>query len=127
MPAKILGKANPEDKKGKEDIVIPILQDLEVLAIANRPANEHEENLMLLAAGQANKIKKYSTITINVTPKEAAILATAQDKGDLIALLRNRNDKSGATFSSVNIEDILTHVEKMVQENKLRKRQNSLT
>ena len=49
--------ASGEDKKLKTDIVIPVLQNLEVLAIANRPSKQHEEDLMLIAAGQSNQIR----------------------------------------------------------------------
>jgi len=114
------------EKKDETDVVIPVLQNLEVLAVGKRPSVQHEEDLMLIAAGQSNKIKNFSTITVNVTPKQASLLVTAQDKGNLIALLRNRLDQSGADFTRVRIQDLVANAEQMVKENKLRNESQNL-
>ncbi len=109
-----------------QDAVIPVLQNLEVLATGDSSSKEHEEQLLLMSRGQRVGLKKYTSLTVNVTPKQAALLATARDKGDLIALLRNRKDKSGATFTSVEVADLLNNAVTLADANKLRDQQNGL-
>ncbi len=109
-----------------QDAVVPVLQNLEVLATGNDPATEHEESLYIMSRSENVGRKKYNTITVNVTPEDAALLSMARDKGDLIALLRNRNDKSGATFTKIEVADLLNNAVTLADENSLRNRQSFL-
>ena len=104
-----------------DDAVMPVLENVEVLATGDSSARDYEEKVRLLRLGVDSRINRnYTTLTINVTPREAAILATAQDKGDLLALLRNREDKSGSRFDRVLPSDLLQHASQLAQDANIR-------
>jgi len=71
--------------KAKALVTCTILQNVLVLATGSRTAK---------ARGQALS-GGYSTVTLEVTPREAEMLAFAEQiKGRLVLSLRNRNDTS---------------------------------
>jgi len=92
----------------ESDVVMPVLENVEVLATGESAAREYEEKVLQLKGGFDARIdRNFTNITVNVTPKEAAILAQARDKGDLLALLRNRKDQSGSGFEQIAANDLL--------------------
>ena len=103
------------------DTIFPVLENVEVLATGQDAAYEYEEKVRLLRGGvNASPDRNFTTLTINVTPKEAALVATAQDKGDLLALLRNRNDTSGSRFSELTPTDLKSHAESLAADANIR-------
>lgn len=115
----------PSGSTGSEtdttDSVMPVLENVEVLATGESSARDYEEKVRLLRAGFDARISRnYTALTINVTPWQAAILATAQDKGDLLALLRNRDDDSGARFDRVLPSDLLQNASQLAQDANIR-------
>jgi len=96
--------------------VIPVLENVEVLATGSEAARDYEERVRMLRGGvRVAPQRSYTALTLNVTPREAAVLATAQDKGDLLAVLRNRDDTSGSGFTSVTPADLRTHARQMLE------------
>ncbi len=72
--------------KAKSLVTCTILQNVLVLATGSRTAKMR---------GQGNTPSSYSTVTLEVTPREAEMLAFAEQiKGRLILTLRNQNDTS---------------------------------
>ena len=92
------------------DVIMPVLQKVRVLATGRDP---YRENLDQLRYPQARSERNFSTITIDVSPEEAALLSAAEDKGDLLAYLRNRDDTSLADFSGVSADDLFGNASKM--------------
>ena len=64
----------------------------------------------------------YSTVTLEVTPREAEMLAFAEQiKGRLILTLRNRNDTSSEKeLPQVNFDKIRQEMEELNQKRQLR-------
>lgn len=90
--------------------VSPVLENVEVLATGRETALDYEEKVRIMRlAGNVRPDRSYSTITLNVSPQEAALITIAQGEGDLFALLRNRQDTSGSDFVVVS--------EAQIQEN----------
>lgn len=91
-----------------ETVTMTVLQDVTVLAtgqnMANRPAD----------AGGRSSAKGYNTITLEVTPREAELLAFLQSvKGRVTLSLRNSSDVSFVSdLPEVNFE----HIESQLPE-----------
>ncbi len=102
--------------------IIPVLQRVMVLATGKTATGDFQEKYRY--AKQQNPFS-YNNLTLDVSPKQAAILATARDSGDLLALLRNRKDNSGATFTKVTPGDLLSNATSIASNNLLRARANS--
>jgi len=80
------------------DVVLPVLQDVLVLATGK---DTYAEHLDALGQPQRRSATNYNSIALDVTPEQAALLALAQDKGDLLGVLRNRNDRGDAEFTGL--------------------------
>ena len=92
----------------KGDVVTStILQNVLVLATGQRTAKTRTENLGLNQG--------YSTVTLEVTPREAEMLAfTEQMKGRLTLTLRNRNDTTyERELPKVDFEKIRSEIEEL--------------
>jgi Flp pilus assembly protein CpaB len=130
LPSNALASEASEDGEGNSSSggVIPILENVEVLATGQSAAREYEEQVRLLRGGYNVDINTaYTTLTLNVTPREAAILVTAKEAGDLLALLRNRNDQGGSQFSSLAPSDLLANAEKLAQDAQIREANAAVT
>ena len=92
------------------DIIMPVLQNVRVLATGRDP---YRENLDRLRYPQSRSERNFSTITIDVDPRQAALLSAAEDKGDLLAYLRNRDDTTLADFSGVSADDLFNNASRM--------------
>lgn len=95
------------------DVIIPVLQNVMVLATGREA---YEEHLDELGQPQRRRTSSFSTVTLDVSPTEAAVLAIAEDKGDLIGVLRNRRDPGPADFTGITPLDLLEHAKKMKKE-----------
>ncbi|MEM7468738.1 MAG: Flp pilus assembly protein CpaB, partial [Pseudomonadota bacterium] len=92
------------------DIIMPVLQNVKVLATGRDP---YRENLDRLRYPQSRSERNFSTVTIDVDPRQAALLSAAEDKGDLLAYLRNRDDTSLADFSGISADDLFANASRM--------------
>jgi pilus assembly protein CpaB len=92
------------------DVILPVLQDTLVLATGK---DAYAEHLDALGQPQRRSTTNYNSITLDVTPEQAALLALAQDKGDLIGVLRNRDDRGDATFTGMTPLDLFSNATAM--------------
>jgi pilus assembly protein CpaB len=100
------------------DVVLPVLQDALVLATGR---DTYAEHLDALGQPQRRSTTNYNSITLDVTPEQAALLALAQDKGDLIGVLRNRNDRDDAAFTGLTPLDLYKNATAMKKAAALKK------
>lgn len=85
------------------DIVMPVVQDIVVLATGH---DAYNDNLDKLNLPQQREDHRYTTITVGVSTKQAALIRTAKDKGELVAFLRNRDDRTQADFIGITPQDL---------------------
>lgn len=95
------------------ETVIPVLQSVRVLAAGQEASEDYKEKLM---TGDGPPPQRFSNITIDVAPREGALVAQAVEKGDLITLLRNRNDLSPVGFTRVGLQDLIAQAESLRKE-----------
>ena len=102
--------------KTKNIVTSTILQNVLVLAVGKQTAKMRAQE-----AGAAG----YSTVTLEVTPREAEMLAfTEQMKGRLVLTLRNRNDAHyEKELPKVDFEKIMSEIEEL----NLKRQQQKLT
>ena len=88
--------------KGKSVVTSTILQNVLVLAVGRQTAKM-----------RAQEHAAYTTVTLEVTPREAEMLAfTEQMKGRLVLTLRNRNDVHyEKELPKVDFEKIMSEIE----------------
>ena len=98
---------------GGGEVVIPVMEDVLVLATDQDAARANEDEFK----HQADKEGKqaYNALTLEVTPEEAALIAIAESRGNLIAALRNAADTSGLLFDKVSLADLVDHSGKLAQ------------
>ena len=99
-----------------KEILMPVLQDIVVLATGREP---YEETLDQLNQPQRRDEQRYNTITIAVSPAQAALTRIAEETGELHAFLRNRADRSQADFFSLSAQDLFTLAVEMAARAKL--------
>jgi pilus assembly protein CpaB len=99
------------------DVILPVLQDVRVLATGREA---YDETLDKLSYPQQRRSDNFTNIALDVTPEQAALISVAEDKGDLIAVLRNRNDRSSAEFTGVTPLDLVRNARRMQQAEAMR-------
>ncbi len=99
-----------------EAVTLTILQNVTVLATGQQLANE------LLDPRTLRRAAGYSTVTLEVTPREAELLVFAeQSKGRLTLALRNPSDVSfEARLPDVNFQYLQTEIPKLNSERQSR-------
>ena len=111
-----------------EKSIMPVLENVEVLTTGRDSARDYTEKVRFLRGGiDAGINQAFTTVTLNVTAKEGAILASARDKGDLLALLRNREDNSGSGFSVISSNDVLANAKQLQRKEELRRSTEQLS
>lgn len=110
-PTELLGALAPTD------VIIPVLQNITVLATGKDP---YRETLDALRQPQRRTENQFSNITIEVNAEQAALITLAQDNGDIVTLLRNRDDQSASSFTSVNPTDLFGNAARMAAAEKER-------
>ena len=105
-------------KEKPSDVILPVLQNLQVLATGREAYDETLDELYY--PQQRTATRGFTTITVNVSPKQAALLAIAEDKGDLLAVLRNRKDPGSAKFSGITPFDLFANAKEMERMAKVR-------
>jgi Flp pilus assembly protein CpaB len=85
------------DREKGDAVVTPLLQNIQVLAIADDTvipaANEKEAAAKLAKKGSASRSTGNVTVTLEVSARQAAALQLAMEKGTLGLAMRNPNDK----------------------------------
>ena len=105
-PTELLGLLAPDD------VIIPVLQNITVLAAGRDP---YKETLDALRQPQRRTESQFSHITVEVDPQQAALITLAQDKGEILSLLRNRNDQSASSFTTVGSPDLFDNAANMAK------------
>lgn len=100
-----------------KEMILPVVQNVRVLATGKDP---YEETLDQLRQPQRRREGHFSNITVQVNTEQAAFITLALDKGELLALLRNRNDDSASNFTYVAIRDLLNNASEMAEEERQR-------
>ncbi len=95
-----------------KDLILPVLQNVRVLATGRDP---YREELDQLAYPQPRSQRNFNTVTLDLSPREAALVTAAIKKGDLLAVLRNRKDKGAADFSTVSAQDLFGNAFEMAK------------
>jgi len=95
------------------DVVLPVLQNVEVLATGTIIEPEKQATM---SVAYRNKGTGYSNITIDLTPKESALIFAAKTAGRITAILRNRADKGRSNFGHVQASDILSLAQEVATE-----------
>lgn len=95
-----------------DDVIIPVLQNVTVLAAGRDP---YRETLDELRQPQRRTETTFSHITLEVTPQQAALITIAEDKGEIVTLLRNRHDESASEFSTVSSTDLFNNAREMAE------------
>lgn len=80
------------DRKGRK-LTLPLLQDIRVLAAGQRAAEDPS----------TGERRQFSTVTVDITPQQAASLTLARETGRLTALLRNPGDRDHAATGAVDL------------------------
>lgn len=108
--------------------IVPVLENVEVLSTGRETAYDYEEKVRLLRGGMGVRPEQnFTNVTINITPREGALLAIAQDTGDIIALLRNRKDQSGSGFTQVGNDNIEQNAVQLAQQAEIRAASKSIS
>jgi pilus assembly protein CpaB len=116
----VIGTFNFPDDEGRirrgDPVTCTILQNVLVLATGRDTAKSQVRELGMRATSG------YSTVTLEVTPREAEMLAFAEQiKGRLVLTLRNRNDTSSEKeLPQVNFDKIRQEMEELNQKRQLR-------
>ena len=110
-PTELLGMLAPDD------VIIPVTQNVTVLASGRDP---YSETLDALRQPQRRTETTFSHITLEVDPQQAALITIAEDKGEIVTLLRNRNDESASSFTTVGSPDLFSNASKMAREERER-------
>lgn len=100
------------------DVILPVLQDVMVLATGRET---YDENLDSLGQPQRRRGNTFTSVTLDVTSEQAALLTLAEDKGDLVGILRNRHDRSMADFSGITPLDLYSNATKMKKQAAMQK------
>ena len=109
----VIGTFNFPDDEGKikrgDPVTCTILQNVLVLATGKDTAKSRVRDGGLTGAGG------YSTVTLEVTPREAEMLAFAEQiKGRLVLALRNRSDTHyEKELPKVDFEKIMSEIEEL--------------
>jgi pilus assembly protein CpaB len=106
-------RSDPALSQANGSMVIPVLEDVLVLATGHRSARPNEDEFFRL--GSDGEVRAYDTITLELTPKQAALLSIAQSRGTLIAVLRNSADTSNGLFLKVSSADLFNNAAKLRQ------------
>lgn len=110
-PTELLGMAAPTD------VIIPVIQNVKVLAAGRDP---YRETLDELGQPQRRTETTFSNIALEVDPQQAALITLAIDKGEIVTLLRNRNDEGASAFTTVGPPDLFGNAAQMAAAEKER-------
>jgi len=92
------------------DVILPVVQNVRVLATGG---DTYRETLDELRQPQQRREGHFNHITVEVDPQQAALITLAQDKGEMLSLLRNRSDQGASSFTTVSPKDLFSNASRM--------------
>lgn len=98
---------DPSSTGGGGLMVIPVLEDVLVLATGKSGLRPNEDEFRRLAT-EAPRYS-YTTLTLEVSPKDAALLSLAEARGTMIATLKNNDDNTTPDFARLDMNDLFAH------------------
>ncbi len=101
-----------------KDVIMPVVQDVRVLAAGQEASQAYLDQYQL---PQQRAEAGFAAVTLDVTPRQAALLSLADDKGDLVAILRNRDDRGLADFEGITPFDLVRQAAEMKKRAALQK------
>lgn len=99
--------------KGKRENIVPLFQNVLVLAVGSQLIEEAEALAARYAAQQGQQPPPpapsggYATITLALSPQEANIIAFAQDQGKIRLVLRSQGDAKVEKTTPANWDSLL--------------------
>ena len=93
-------------EESSNQTVVPFLDQVRVLATGQKITQDDPAS----QDAQGRRRVSYSTVTLEVTPTQAARLTLAVELGKIRAVLRNENDKQSVDFESVNASNLLDEI-----------------
>jgi pilus assembly protein CpaB len=96
-----------------KDVIMPVVQDVRVLAAGQEAYRAYLDQYQL---PQFRTEAGFAAVTLDVTPKQAALLSLADDKGDLVAILRHRDDRGLADFDGITPFDLVKEAARMKKQ-----------
>jgi pilus assembly protein CpaB len=84
------------ERRGRK-MTLPLLQGVQVMATGQRVVDDP----------RSGEPRQYATVTLNLTPSQAAALVGARDGGKFAALLRNPQDKQDTSGDTVDLAGLL--------------------
>ncbi len=101
---------------GGKKVTMPFMQNLHILATGVKTQVDK-------TGKSANK--RYSTVTVQVTPEDAKKIILAQDVGKITAALRHPDDNAPMAKTAIGIHDILG-IKSVVNKKKVVKKENGI-
>ena len=101
-----------------KDVIMPVIQDVGVLATGREAYEAYLDQYNL---PQQRLEDNFTAMTLDVSPRQVGLLSLAVDKGDLVAVLRNRDDRSLADFEGITPFDLIKEAAHLKKLGELRK------
>jgi pilus assembly protein CpaB len=113
----ILGtfKTKQQDRRGQEKegyVTMTLLQNVSLLAVGQRISNINQDG----KKGQTKSRGGYGTVTVAVSVEEAELLTIAQTQGELMLLLRNRDQVNITPPKKQTLKQVLDKLDIIAQE-----------
>lgn len=89
--------------QGGSSVLVPLLERVEVLATGESLKSPH-----ISMNGTSEAARTFATLTIHVSPEDAARIVLAQSTGTLTVLLRSMNDDGKSSVDTRNSKYLLT-------------------
>lgn len=96
------------------EIIMPVLEDVLVLATDQKSARPNVDEFKNLQTTQRNQ--SYDTLTLEVTPKDAALLTLAESHGSIVATLRNPEDTAGLRYNRIGLSDLVGNADTLLRQ-----------
>lgn len=100
---------------GAGQTVVPFMEKMKVLATGQSVTREDQG----VGGVQTGRRITYSNITLEVTPRQAARLALANELGKMRAVLRNEKDAGGVDFGVVDARNMLADIHEQARRRQL--------
>jgi Flp pilus assembly protein CpaB len=101
-----------------KDMIMPVIQDVSVLATGREAYQAYLDQYNL---PQQRLENSFTAMTLDVNPRQVGLLSLAADKGDLVAVLRNREDRGLADFEGITPFDLIKEAARLKKLGKMRK------
>jgi pilus assembly protein CpaB len=96
------------------EVIMPVLEDVLVLATDQKSARPNEDEFKNLQVSQRRQ--SYDTLTLEVTPEQAALLTLAEAHGSIVATLRNPDDTAGLRYNRIGLSDLVGNADALLRQ-----------